>query len=164
MIIEQCRTQNVDELLKYLEQLFLEKCDTILQKDQIPSRNDEIEWLNKKDGISAIVFIALENEKIIGMIDGQIRSNLQVNHNCEIGMSILKKYRRKGIGKQLLTRLIDWAKSKSIQRLELEVMSHNIPAIKLYESHGFIVEGIKSKAVKICENQYVDLILMVKLL
>ncbi len=46
--------------------------------------------------------------------------------------------RRKGIGRELLKRLIDWARVKKAQAIMLEMRLGNDAARPLYESFGFI--------------------------
>ena len=47
-------------------------------------------------------------------------------------------HRRKGIGRELLRRLIDWSRTQKCEAIMLEVRVGNIDAIPLYESFGFI--------------------------
>ena len=54
----------------------------------------------------------------------------------EIGISLFSEYRSKGIGRKLLTGLIDCAKSSGIKALSLSVDPQNF-ARQLYESVGF---------------------------
>ena len=53
--------------------------------------------------------------------------------------------RGKGIGRFLMSELIARAKMADIAHMTLEVRDGNIPAIKLYESFGFKVEGVRKK-------------------
>ena len=64
--------------------------------------------------------------------------------------------RGKGIGKFLMSELIARAKLADITRMTLEVREGNIPAIKLYESFGFKVEGVRKKYY---DNKYDALIM-----
>ncbi len=48
-----------------------------------------------------------------------------------------KSCRGKGLGKQLIDYLCDWARSKGIQRMELEVLHTNHNAIAFYDHLGF---------------------------
>ena len=76
-------------------------------------------------------------------------------------MSVEKKLRRIGIGSALLDCLISWANNNSqIEKINLQVHSTNKPAIALYESKGFTVEGIRKKELKYSQNRYVDSVLM----
>lgn len=50
---------------------------------------------------------------------------------------IIPKYRRQGLGKQLLNQMFEYAKENKINEIFLDVAEDNIPAIKLYEKMGF---------------------------
>ncbi len=52
-------------------------------------------------------------------------------------MAVTKAYRGKGIGRILLTKLIEYARTTGARRLYLETNSKLTPAITLYESLGF---------------------------
>ena len=53
-------------------------------------------------------------------------------------VTVADGYRRKGIGRELLRRLIDWARTQKCEAIMLEVRVGNEEAIPLYESFGFI--------------------------
>jgi ribosomal-protein-alanine acetyltransferase len=53
--------------------------------------------------------------------------------------------RRRGVGRALLSRGLDRAKSAGCDRATLEVSEKNAAAVKLYESFGFRVVGRRTK-------------------
>ena len=58
-------------------------------------------------------------------------------------VAVAREFRRKGVGRQLLTRLIEEAKAHKYSVFTLEVRVSNKPAIALYEQLGFVKEGIR---------------------
>ena len=52
-------------------------------------------------------------------------------------------FRRQGIARLLLARVISEARERCLDRVTLEVRRSNIPAQRLYESLGFIMTGIR---------------------
>ncbi len=50
---------------------------------------------------------------------------------------VREEHRGKGIGKALVLRFKEWAKSRGAARVELKVMSQNAAALALYEQLGF---------------------------
>jgi ribosomal-protein-alanine N-acetyltransferase len=60
-------------------------------------------------------------------------------HNIAIHVD----FRRRGIARLLLTRVLLAAKQQSLTRVTLEVRKSNLPAQKLYESLGFVTSGLR---------------------
>ena len=58
---------------------------------------------------------------------------------------VRKRYRKQGIGEQLLGRLIEMTKDAGLDKIHLEVNCTNIPAISLYEKNGFMKVGVRPK-------------------
>ena len=97
------------------------------------------------------IFIAIENDKIIGMILGKIIDTLSIAKFKKRGyisnLYILPKYRRKGIAKKMVEELIKWFKENNIKNLRLEVYSKNKPALNIYHKLRFKEYAIKMKKV-----------------
>lgn len=53
-------------------------------------------------------------------------------------MGILPAFRGRGVGRELLGRLLDEARSRGDVRMRLEVIETNEPAVRLYRSAGFV--------------------------
>jgi ribosomal protein S18 acetylase RimI-like enzyme len=70
----------------------------------------------------------------------------RLRHRVSLGISVEQAYHNQGIGRQLMTALIERAKSHGIRTIELDVRSDNEAAIHLYHSLGFEDEGIKTAA------------------
>ncbi|MDR7071052.1 GNAT family N-acetyltransferase [Fictibacillus barbaricus] len=123
------------------------------------------EWIqkiieNEKDTL----MVAEINGEIAGWIVFLSQDRKRLSHTGSFGLMINKNYRGIGIGRNLVTALLDWAeKNPSIEKVSLGVYSTNHKAISLYKSLGFIEEGRKIKEFKMNENEYVDDILMYKL-
>ena len=66
-------------------------------------------------------------------------------------ITVLKPYRRYGIGTKLLEKAIeDCAKNKDIKKLTLHMQKGNDSALEFYLKHGFEI-------VKVMEDYYTDL-------
>lgn len=82
-----------------------------------------------------------DDKEIIGYICYyQVRDEAFVNNIC-----VSEKARRQGAGRMLLQRAEQSAMGDGASFLSLEVRSQNDPAIGLYESEGFEVEGVRRK-------------------
>jgi ribosomal protein S18 acetylase RimI-like enzyme len=72
---------------------------------------------------------------------------------------VARGHRRRGIGRALLGRAVEWARGAGISKLELHVFPHNVPALRLYESFGFTREGYRKGHYR-RGDELVDAILM----
>lgn len=53
------------------------------------------------------------------------------------GMALVPEARRQGVGREVMTRLLDEARVRSDRSMVLEVIEQNAPAVALYEACGF---------------------------
>lgn len=81
--------------------------------------------------------LAKENGQIVGTCNCRSFRKKRLSHRAEIGIAVKKAYWNKGIGRKLLTRLIDLSRQSGLKILSLEVRTDNKGAIHLYESLGF---------------------------
>lgn len=90
---------------------------------------------NKKN----IYLVAKEDEEIIGycglwgIIDEGHITNVAVKKSCQ----------GKGIGKEMLKKLLEFGRGKGLVAFTLEVRVSNMSAIRLYHSLGFLDAGIR---------------------
>lgn len=103
--------------------------------------------------------LAVRAQEVIGWCDITSLNRPVYAHCGELGIGIVADYRGQGIGQALILAALQKAKEKGLSRIELTVFENNLPAIKLYEKCGFMIEGKKRLAVKIDEH-YQDLICM----
>ncbi|ABP94322.1 MULTISPECIES: ribosomal protein S18-alanine N-acetyltransferase [Metallosphaera] len=103
-------------------------------------------------------FVATVDGEVVGYIMPRIEtgfSNLKsfiplVRKGHVVSIAVLEGYRRKGIGKQLLTSSMEKMKQVyGAEEVYLEVRVSNYPAISLYEKLGY-------KKVKLLKHYYAD--------
>ena len=107
----------------------------------------------------AAVFVAENAEAIVGRLSVARDPHPASFHVADLGLMVAAGHRRRGIGRALLERAVEWAAESRVSKLELHVFPHNEPAIALYESFGFVREGFR-KAHYRRGAGYVDAILM----
>lgn len=86
-------------------------------------------------------YVAVYNDKVIGYAG--IWNIIDEGHITNI--AVHPDYQDQGVGDCLLDNLIKACKERNVLSLTLEVRKSNIKAQKLYEKHGFIVEGVRKK-------------------
>lgn len=99
------------------------------------------------------IFVAEIETQLVGLIyftvhqiDDDLLSKQQ-NWIYIEEMTVLKSYRGKGIGKELLSVVENYAKQTKAESIRLEVWENNEAAIDFYESNGF-----KTKKYKMWKN------------
>ena len=83
-----------------------------------------------------------EDGTICGHADLRARPERAASHRCLLGMGVHRDFRRQGVGERLLATALDWAhKQPGLDWVDLEVLSNNTPARRLYERCGFSFAG-----------------------
>ena len=103
---------------------------------------EEAGFLGKKLGSRVDLYILAEVEgRVVGIasLDGSTMSRFQ--HGVRLILGVRRNSWRQGLGRALVKTLLDWADSRGIVRIALEVVETNLGAIRLYESLGFEHEG-----------------------
>jgi RimJ/RimL family protein N-acetyltransferase len=147
-------------LLDYLRQFQGERCETVFRRDSLPSIEQEREWLSARSGERGVLLLARDGVRIIGMLDAWIEQPRELSMNGEFGMSLLKEYRGRGIGRKLMDYLISWAEERKLLRLELNVFSTNAAALHLYAVCGFAEDGRRVRAIQLPDGGWCDIIHM----
>lgn len=79
---------------------------------------------------------------ICGHVDLRARPERASSHRCLLGMGVHRDHRRQGLGERLLAAALDWAHTQeTLDWVDLEVLSNNLPARRLYERCGFTFAG-----------------------
>lgn len=96
-----------------------------------------------------------------GTVAGYIRLALPTPLACNRhvrqiqGLVVADEARGAGVGRALLRAAQDEARRHGARRLTLRVLGHNTPARRLYESEGFVVEGVLPEEF-LLDGTYVD--------
>lgn len=81
------------------------------------------------------------NGAIAGHIDLRAHAERYATHRCLLGMGVDRGHRKAGLGSRLMTHAVEWALEAGFAWIDLQVLSVNAPAIKLYERTGFQKTG-----------------------
>ena len=89
------------------------------------------------------IFLAFENDKLIGVIVGQIMESPKIpimktyRYGFIDNLVVDEGYRKKGIGKELLSKLHQWFDQKEVDEARLNVFDFNENAIRFYYNNGY---------------------------
>ena len=154
MIIEELNTNNLNDV---------NKCDNefiIDSKLVLHLENDEIRYTMLKlpvtrkryevdnydfstyiDSPGRVVFLAY----VEGQIAGQIILRANWNRFAYIeDITVDVRYRRHGVGRELISRAKRWAEEHHLAGLMLETQDNNVGACRFYECCGFKLRGFDS--------------------
>ncbi len=112
--------------------------------------------LSELENPSSTMIVGVEGGKVICY--GGYRRTL--NEADILNVAVIKEMRGRGIGKQLMARLISEAKSCGVNTLTLEVSEQNTAAIALYMGFGFEKAGVRKRYYM---NSFDALIMRLKL-
>ncbi|MDA1531026.1 streptothricin N-acetyltransferase SatA [Bacillus cereus group sp. TH260-2LC] len=108
------------------------------EKIYLQNDNEELtynEYINKPN---QVIYIALLHNQIIGFI--VLKKNWNRYAYVE-DITVDKKYRTLGVGKQLIDQAKQWAKEGNMPGIMLETQNNNVAACKFYEKCGFVIGG-----------------------
>lgn len=84
-----------------------------------------------------LLWVALQSSDVVGFFMGiMVVDELQIDN-----IAVSASSRQQGIASKLLAVALENAKRKGMLHANLEVRAGNLPAIKLYQRHGFAVVG-----------------------
>ncbi|GHV39278.1 acetyltransferase [Synergistales bacterium] len=99
---------------------------------------------------------------VVGCVGLTVSKMPRESRTAGLGIMVHADYQRQGIGRALMAAILDLAdKWLMLKRVELSVFIDNEPAVKLYLSMGFVVEGTK-KFAAIRDGAYMDEYLMAR--
>ena len=105
------------------------------------SRTMIAEELDPKLSPYAVTFAAVQGEKVLGFINARVICDC-----CGLNdIAVTASARKYGIGAALLQALEDYSLTKECCCIQLEVRASNEAAIRFYEKHGFVKNGLRRR-------------------
>jgi RimJ/RimL family protein N-acetyltransferase len=163
LIIRDLRATDFEDLCNYYYEFYDEIEEnpdlgiTLFQSK--PTLADELDWFARlfkavQEG-KDVAFVAEENGRVVGLCEvASLLKDHEVSHRGELGISLKKEFRGRGIGRALLRRTLEACTGK-FEIIELWVFSTNAVAKSLYAEFGFKSSGRRPRAVK-RRGKYID--------
>jgi RimJ/RimL family protein N-acetyltransferase len=92
---------------------------------------------------------------VVGWCDIYRHPREGFGHGGRLGIGLLPAARGHGLGRALMTAALAEARRRGLERVELDVFASNVRAVALYESLGFVREGVRRRARKL-DGRYDD--------
>lgn len=144
VIIRYPTWEDLDDMLAFANELSKEDTFVLLSGETI-TRDEEIAYLAES-------FAKMEREEAIQLsatVNGTFAANCVIQRLKrrkqsvgEINISVAQTFRDEGIGRELLSTLIEEGKKTGLKLLILHCFETNTRALHLYESLGFIRAGL----------------------
>lgn len=150
-------------LLLAMQRIIKESKHLLVQSDEF---NVTVETQEKRirdynEHPDALYLIAKVQNQIVGALDFKVAVRRRMAHQGMFAITMLPELKGKGLGRILITKLIEWARDNSrIETLRLEVHAKNENAFALYQKLGFKIEGREIRAIKLEDGTYDDVITM----
>ncbi len=134
---------NKSNLLQIIEHLAV--CDSSF----VPALSTQVELAKYSHKIieNAIRFEAFSNNRLVGVIACYLN-----DYKSQIGfitnVSVMSSFNGKGIAKQLLKILMQYAADKNFKTICLEVNKLNLPALSFYRRVGFVLANEKQDVLQ----------------
>lgn len=156
---------DVSLLLDYINTLSSEDTFIRLSGEQytlVQEQKFVDDWLVQINANNKIALVALHGERVVSFATVD-RLERRSKHVGDLAVSVAKDYREEGIGKEMLTTLLELSPRMGLQMIELTAYSPNEIAIGLYAKLGFKEVGrVPKKAL--FHGELVDEVIMVKFL
>jgi len=145
----------------------------------LPKMHAESQWLNYMPGEfdkdeqwernfiheqqtkhASILLVAEAKGAIVAIAGAGSPEFKRYAHHAELGLSILKDFWGKGLGRKLMNLLIEWGRTCNLHKMYLKVFDGNERAIGLYRSMGFNVEARLKDDFAKNDGNYGDTLIM----
>jgi RimJ/RimL family protein N-acetyltransferase len=163
VIIRNATEADAEGYLELGKSIMAEEIYTLTQVEEMTMTiEQERQWLRLHiENPNHLVLVAEVDGRIVGQLDFANGHRRLIAHTGQFGIGLHKDFRALGIGPQLLTKLIDWARKHSeMEKINLSVHQTNENAIAAYKKCGFVIEGIRTRDLKYPNGVYVDTVLM----
>jgi putative acetyltransferase len=114
--------------------------------------------------VEGIHLVAVHGDEVVASAGIHGHPNLpRLRHSGMLGMSVARPWQGRGVGSEMMRRLLDWADNwMGLLRIELSVYTDNERALALYRKYGFEMEGTL-RAFALRRGRYADVYTMARL-
>lgn len=162
-VLMRCPTEDdAPALLDYLDAM-RRQTDFVLWSadDPLPTLDEERQIVRGWSGPRSLHLIAEADGRIVAGAGVECPQKRKIRHRANLGISILTSHRGVGLGRVLMNELVSWCRAEpDVRKVCLSVYSENAAARALYESFGFVEEGVMKRAIRAADGRWVDEVMM----
>ena len=157
VILRSACEDDAKDLIEYLKKTAKETPFLLREEDEINlAVEDEKGFINMRlEMDKALMLVAYIDGKHVGNCSfSPVGPFKRIAHRCDMAIALYQEYCECGIGSIMLETALRYAKEVGYEQVELEVVSSNTKAIKLYEKYGFKKYGTKPDNMKYSDGSY----------
>jgi len=149
VVLRKARAEDAARIVEYLADLFTAGEGVIRYPDEIDRSAVKVAKRIRRNargekGVRGLEVVAEHQGRIVGDVQVRRQSLRRLRHMGHIGIGVHPALQGRGLGRALMETAIAWARSQEgMTRLDLFVFADNARAIALYESLGFVREGVR---------------------
>ncbi|MFH0780625.1 MAG: N-acetyltransferase family protein [Pseudomonadota bacterium] len=119
------------------------------------SVESRMEWFRQHDPRRRPLLVHEDKGRVVAWVSFQsFYGRPAYDHTAEISIYIAPEYRKKGLGRSLLSESLELTKQLEIKSVICFIFSHNIPSIRLFKSFGFEEWGKLPNIAEMDDKEY----------
>lgn len=144
--IREARIEDLEAILAIVNEAILNT--TAIYDYDVRTLNDQIDWFKEKEVHGFPILVAVdENETVLGFgTYGNFRVKIGYQFTVEHSVYVKEGLSGRGIGKQILSELIERAKKQKLHTMIGLIDAENTGSIVFHERFGFEKSGILREA------------------
>ena len=141
----------------------IDSSNSVYREERVP-QSERLEWFHDKRSHGYPIIVVEVNGTVVAYGGfGSFRAAQGYRLTVEHTIHVAEAYRKRGIGRTILTELIKRAKESGYHLMIGAIDSENVGSIKLHEEYGF-TECARIKDAALKHGKFLTLILMEKIL
>lgn len=164
-IFRSAREEDAGQLLTYLRQTTAETPYLLREPEEVTlTMEQEQGFIRVKEAAEReLMLLAFDGDRHVGNVSVMAAGSFgRQAHRCEVAIALYQEYQGRGIGRKMLETALDAAKRMGYEQAELEVVSTNEKAVRLYEKLGFKQYGVFPHNMKYRDGSYADCVWMMR--
>lgn len=130
-----------------------------IRNEGLPDVETAQEWYQEQVKAGMMYIVVRVNNEVIGGASIEPKEG-KASHVGYFGIYLKKEFRNLGIGTRLIRKIIEVARQKNFEIIQLYVFASNKQAIHTYKKFGFQEVGRIKKGIKLQNGKYTDEITM----
>lgn len=165
LVLRSAAPEDAQMLMRYMDRVMGETPFLMREPGELDITEEKERALIQavRDSENELLLMALRDGEHVGNCALRaLGPHRRYRHRCTVSIALYQNFCGQGIGRQMMTALLEVAKSIGFEQAELEVVSDNHAAIRLYRALGFETYGHFPDNMKYADGHYADADWMMK--